>query len=933
MLNNLTNFFNLIVGRRIKTKLEDSDLIAVGTKQSPALGDYKPTAITFADLQSQLGGFSEGCLPQFNFKEGSVGPKVSFIKKAGTDPTTNKDVIIPGQLEITRGNGGGIYNIAQETSYNNVSPINTTWNTQYVDSTNTSWASLWDIENRTYTTWVDGVDTNWYNAPPQYVGIPTIMKWDNGVDEPRYWLIMFTQWGVGAYGEQGSFAYDRYEILEGVYVEQLASSNPNTPQVIDIISDGVHITRRYTIVDNGSYQDSIYNIVSEPFAVGGGVSPRNTKWNSIFTDARPNYSGYNDLSNLESRVYVDFIGALDGDFNNILSTELIMHDMTTDLYHKVQFTDWSEACNLPTGAVIGYNVINNGSGYPDAGVSLNPFLILTAEGGSGSDYQIELASSGGVVIQVYQYNGGQNYQVGDILTFPYPGVTDVYTIEITAVADVCISGGFAYTRTVIPQSCGIKFADGTVMNTAVSGSGGSGVQSVTGLNTDNTDPLNPVVEISVDNLTITGDGTPGNPLVSAGLPTWIETNATDLTVWCNGQANGSTNLAYGEKAFRSNTSGSNNIAIGYSALELNTDGYQNTAIGIKALGVTITGSTNNVAIGDSSMSLFTEGSNNTAVGSEAMYNTSAYVVGNTGIGYRALYSNATYNNTAIGANAMVLTTTGDANTAVGEGTMYFNTTGFSNSAVGSNALRFNTTGAYNSVLGTEALFTNGIGSNNAAVGYRALRSNTSGVNNTAIGSTSMQFNTTGQNNAAVGYSSLYNNTTGSSNAAFGVSSMTGNTTGIENSAFGRSSLQNNLSGSNNTAVGNAAVLSNSTGSRNTGIGDSALSNSTAANNNTAVGYRALRFNTANSNTAIGTNSLGGNTTGTNNTALGDGTNSGDFSGSVILGKDATASASNQFVVGSAATNAGAVTTETITPNATWTVRINGVNYKIPLLAI
>ena len=40
------------------------------------------------------------------------------------------------------------------------------------------------------------------------------------------------------------------------------------------------------------------------------------------------------------------------------------------------------------------------------------------------------------------------------------------------------------------------------------------VESVTGLNTNNTDPLNPVVAISVDGVTITGDGTPGNPLVS-----------------------------------------------------------------------------------------------------------------------------------------------------------------------------------------------------------------------------------------------------------------------------------------------------------------------------------------------------------------------------------------------------------------------------------
>jgi hypothetical protein len=40
------------------------------------------------------------------------------------------------------------------------------------------------------------------------------------------------------------------------------------------------------------------------------------------------------------------------------------------------------------------------------------------------------------------------------------------------------------------------------------------VESVTGLNTNNTDPANPIVQISVDGVTITGDGTPGNPLVS-----------------------------------------------------------------------------------------------------------------------------------------------------------------------------------------------------------------------------------------------------------------------------------------------------------------------------------------------------------------------------------------------------------------------------------
>ena len=40
-----------------------------------------------------------------------------------------------------------------------------------------------------------------------------------------------------------------------------------------------------------------------------------------------------------------------------------------------------------------------------------------------------------------------------------------------------------------------------------------GVTSVTGMNTDNTDPNNPIVQISVDGVTITGSGTTEDPLV------------------------------------------------------------------------------------------------------------------------------------------------------------------------------------------------------------------------------------------------------------------------------------------------------------------------------------------------------------------------------------------------------------------------------------
>lgn len=368
MLNNLTNFFNLITGRMIKKNPEATDLIALGTRDNRYGGNYKPTGILYADLKADILGNDNGCIPPLNFKIGSIGDKISFKKESGSNPRRNKDVIIPGELEITRGNGGGIYNIAIENSYNQSnSPENTMWATKYNNPTLDGWAPLWDVTSRTYEKWRQAIQTPEGDyAPPQYVGMPVIMKYDNGIDTPRYWLIQFTEWGVGSYDEYG-FAYDRWEILPAVdFVRP-----DNRYDVRDILSTGVHIARE-------TNQGQIFNIVNEPDAEIG-VSPRNTRWNSIYTDARSGYSGFTDLSNLESRVYTDFALALDGQVgNNIIGTDLVMHDLTTDLYYKVVFTSWT----------------SNGNG-----------------------------------------------------------------------------GGFEYTRTVIPQSCSIKFADGTVINTAVLTSG------------------------------------------------------------------------------------------------------------------------------------------------------------------------------------------------------------------------------------------------------------------------------------------------------------------------------------------------------------------------------------------------------------------------------------------------------------------------------
>ena len=115
------------------------------------------------------------------------------------------------------------------------------------------------------------------------------------------------------------------------------------------------------------------------------------------------------------------------------------------------------------------------------------------------------------------------------------------------------------------------------------------------------------------------------------------------------------------------------------------------------------------------------------------------------------------------------------------------------------------------------------------------------------------------------------------------------------------------------------------------MGASAMLLNTTGWENTAIGWRSLQDNTTGfANTAVGYFSLGLNATGYDNTAIGYNTSSGNFNGSVILGKNAIATGSNQFVVGSTGTNAGTVTSEVNASSNVWNVVINGVARKILL---
>jgi len=168
-------------------------------------------------------------------------------------------------------------------------------------------------------------------------------------------------------------------------------------------------------------------------------------------------------------------------------------------------------------------------------------------------------------------------------------------------------------------------------------------------------------------------------------------------------------------------------------------------------------------------------------------------------------------------------------------------------------------------------------------------------------------------NTAIGRNALKNTVAGQ-NIGIGEDTLYYNTTGFQNIAIGNNALNRNIIGENNVAIGIVSMLFNTTGI-----------------NNIAVGTQSLFYNTTGrDNIAIGVSTGNGNTTGQYNIMIGSDIDNQNFSRCVILGRQAQATANNQFVVGSVGTPAGSVTSEVNTSTNVWNVRINGVARKILL---
>jgi hypothetical protein len=200
---------------------------------------------------------------------------------------------------------------------------------------------------------------------------------------------------------------------------------------------------------------------------------------------------------------------------------------------------------------------------------------------------------------------------------------------------------------------------------------------------------------------------------------------------------GTNNTAVGYNAGNAITSGSNSTALGYEALSKLATNSRGTAVGVNALTLTVgndntavgynagsatTASTGNVFIGSNCGTGVTTASHQVAVGFGALEGalSGSGNQGNVAIGYEALNSTTAGLNTALGANALDILTTGSSNVGVG-----FNAGSSYSSSESSNIVISNTgTAAESNVI---RIGTQGTGAGQQNVAYIVGPLNISGA--------------------------------------------------------------------------------------------------------------------------------------------------------------------------------------------------------------
>ncbi len=431
------------------------------------------------------------------------------------------------------------------------------------------------------------------------------------------------------------------------------------------------------------------------------------------------------------------------------------------------------------------------------------------------------------------------------------------------------------------------------------------------------------------------DSSTNSIFIGASAGNAAASNSDNIGIGTNAllaSTNGASNIALGTDAGKAILAGARNILIGKSAGTAIAASNDNIGIGDQALQTANNATAiNNVAMGTRALNALTSGADNVAIGYQALADGLSVQTKNTFIGYQSGLEAFGGADVGIGYRALLYgsNTTPSAGTdeetarvAIGIKAMQGGSSaavqGIGNVAVGGHAGEFNSTSIIGGSVyvgyyaGNNANATNVNGSGQVAIGKNAMKFNTPSLS-VAIGFQAMEDAASstigGDNHIAIGRNAMRNAAvTGNNNIAIGRQALESTTNVVSDViAIG---YQSNAKGSCTIAIGCQAAAGT----------DASSTDSIAIGNDTSA--------TGTKSVSIGRNS---STTGTHSIALGDNAQVID-NYSVAIGAGASTNAANQLAFGTAAQNLGSIATQTITPDKTWEVRINGVNYLIPIEA-
>ena len=334
---------------------------------------------------------------------------------------------------------------------------------------------------------------------------------------------------------------------------------------------------------------------------------------------------------------------------------------------------------------------------------------------------------------------------------------------------------------------------------------GVAVQSVSGTSPiaiDNTDPLNPIVEIDAASTTQSGAVQLNDTVTSTSTTEAATANAVKTAYdKADNAIPDSTFTAAGELIVGTGAGAYTVLAPGAAEYILQSNGDGTLSWIVNSAGdVTSVSGTAPIQVDNTDPQtpvVSIDSSTPTAKGALLGCTDAS----NAALGCNAFLTGTGADNVAVGKNSLTSTTTGYQNVAVGLSALCSVTDSLQNTAVGSTTLcSFITGGCANDAFGALALSSLTSGCYNAALGAYSLFCFTSGNFNTAVGHRSMTGATTGECNTALGYLSGKNITTGNQNVSIGFDATVADAAGNCQLAIGFAAGQNWLTGDNTKAI-------------------------------------------------------------------------------------------------------------------------------------